>query len=112
MLRSMRRYYPAEIEVDFAVHLMGMMLGMIGALALLVQAATSARLAVLYSVLAYSVGLSAPPTGATFSVDWSSDDRRHLRLISLFVFWTNGPRFGLSAGSMWLAAFYWATSVS
>jgi len=54
----MRRYYAGELEADFAVHLIGMTVGAIGASALLALAARS-NLAVFYSVLAYSVGLVA-----------------------------------------------------
>jgi hemolysin III len=54
-----RRYYAGEIEADFAVHLIGTIVGALGATALLALAATSTNVAIFYSVLAYSVSLVA-----------------------------------------------------
>ena len=76
----MRRYFPDEIEADLAVHLIGMTIGLISALALLVLAARSAKPAVFYSVLAYSIGLLAMLTClAVYHLRRSSDRRDLLR---------------------------------
>jgi hemolysin III len=115
----MRRYYPGEIEADFAVHLIGMMVGAIGAPALLALAATSTNLAVFHSVLAYSVGLVAMLTcSAAYHLRRYSDRRDLLRRLdhaAIFVMiagtytpFTVCILRGWSAvcltGSMWLAA--------
>ena len=59
--RSARQYHAAEIEADFAVHLVGTLIGAIGATVLLTVAVASANTAVQWSVVAYSVGLMAMP---------------------------------------------------
>jgi hemolysin III len=54
-----RRPRPAEIEADFAVHLIGMLSGAMGAAALVILAAASGASTVFWSVLVYSVALIA-----------------------------------------------------
>ena len=116
----MRLYYPGEIEADFAVHLIGMTVGVIGVLALLAVAVTSPNLAVFYSVLAYSIGLLTMLTcSAAYHLRRSSDRRDFLRrldhaAIFVMIAGTYTP-FTVCilgdwsavwlTGSMWLAAF-------
>ena len=115
----MRLYYPGEIEADFAVHLIGMTVGVIGVLALLAVAVTSPNLAVFYSVLAYSIGLLTMLTcSAAYHLRRSSDRRDFLRrldhaAIFVMIAGTYTP-FTVCilgdwsavwlTGSMWLAA--------
>ena len=54
---SVRR--PEEIEADFAIHLLGMLVGAIGAAALLGLTAASTDLTTFSSVLAYTIALIA-----------------------------------------------------
>ena len=54
---SVRR--PEEIEADFAIHLLGMLVGAIGAAALLGLTAASTDLTTFSSVLAYTMALIA-----------------------------------------------------
>jgi hemolysin III len=78
--RPMRRYYAGEIEADFAVHLIGTIVGAIGAGVLIALAATSTDLAVFSSVLAYSVGLVATlGCSAAYHLRRSSERRDLLR---------------------------------
>ena len=115
----MKLYWPDEMEADLAVHLIGMTIGIISAPALLVLAARSAKPAVFYSVLAYSVGLMAMLTcSAVYHLRRSSDRRDLLRRLdhaAIFVMiagtytpFTVCILTGWSAawmtGSMWLAA--------
>ena len=116
----MRPYYPGEIAADFAVHLIGMTVGVIGVLALLAVAVTSPNLAVFYSVLAYSIGLLTMLTcSAAYHLRRSSDRRDFLRrldhaAIFVMIAGTYTP-FTVCilgdwsavwlTGSMWLAAF-------
>jgi hemolysin III len=115
----MRRYCRDEIAADVAVHLVGMTIGIISAPALLALAARSTKPAVLYSVLAYSIGLMAMLTcSALYHLRRSSDRRDFLRRLdhaAIFVMiagtytpFTVCILTGWSAvwttGSMWLAA--------
>ena len=115
----MRRYYAGEIEADFAVHLVGTMVGAIGAAVLIALAATSTNLAVFSSVLAYSVGLvTMLGCSAAYHLRRSSERRDLLRRLdhaAIFVMiagtytpFTVCSLGGSSAvwmtGSMWLAA--------
>lgn len=115
----MKRYFPDEIEADFAVHLIGLTIGTFSAPALLVLAARSTKPAVFYSVLAYSIGLLAMLTSsAVYHLRRSSDRRDLLRRLdhaAIFVMiagtytpFTVCVLKGWSAvwmtGSIWLAA--------
>jgi hemolysin III len=109
----------AEVEADFAVHLVGVIAGTIGAAVLVTLAATSTNVVVLSSVLAYSVGLVALlGFSAAYHLRRSSDRRDLLRRLdhaAIFVMiagtytpFTTCLLGGSSAvwltGSMWLAA--------
>ena len=115
----MRGYYPDEIEADSAVHLIGTTIGIISAPTLLVLAARSAKLAVFYSVLAYSVGLMAMLTcSAVYHLRRSSDRHDLLRQLdhaAIFVMIAGtytpftvcilrGWSTVWMTGAMWLAA--------
>jgi hypothetical protein len=78
----MRRYYAGEIEAGFAVHLVGTMVGAIGAAVLIALAATSTNLAVSFpfsptasarwlrwAALPHTTS-GAPRSGETFCVGW------------------------------------------
>jgi hemolysin III len=115
----MRRYYAGELEADFAVHLVGTIVGAMGAAVLIALAATSTNPAVFSSVLAYSVGLVAMlGCSAIYHLRRSSERRDFLRRLdhaAIFVMiagtytpFTVCILRGLCAvwvtGSMWLAA--------
>ena len=115
----MRRYYAGEIKADLAVHLVGTIVGAIGAAVLIALAATSTNLAVFSSVLAYSAGLVAMlGCSAAYHLRRSSERRDLLRRLdhaAIFVMiagtytpFTVCSLGGSSAvwmtGSMWLAA--------
>ena len=116
--RLMKRYFPDEIEADFAVHLIGLTIGTFSAPALLVLAARSTK-PVFYSVLAYSIGLLAMLScSAVYHLRRSSDRRDLLRrldhaAIFVMIAGTYTP-FTVciltvcsavwTTGSMWLAA--------
>src|SRR6266550_7540095 len=115
----MRRCCPDEIEADFAVHLIGITIGIISATALLVMAARSSEPAVFYSVLAYGIGLMAMLTcSALYHLRRSSDWRELLRRLdhaAIFVMISGtytpftvcilrGWSGVWMTGSMWLAA--------
>jgi hemolysin III len=122
--QPMSRFCPDEIEADFAVHLIGMTIGIFSALVLLVLGARSTKPAVFYSVLAYSVGLMAMLTcSAVYHLRRASDRRDLLRRLdhaAIFVMiagtytpFTVCILSGWSAvwmtGSIWLAAIAGAT---
>ena len=115
----MRRYYAAEIEADFAVHVVGTMVGAIGAAVLLAVAAKSTNLAVFFSVLAYSIGLVAMlGCSAAYHLRRSQDRGDLLRRLdhaAIFLMIAgsytpftlcimDGSFAVLLTGSMWLAA--------
>lgn len=78
--RSVRQYYAAEIEADFAAHLVGTLIGAIGAAVLLTLAVASNYTAVRWSILAYSVGLMTMlGFSAAYQVQRSSERRDLLR---------------------------------
>jgi len=78
--RSVRQYYAAEIEADFAAHLVGTLIGAIGAAVLLTLAVASNYTAVRWSILAYSVGLMTMlGFSAAYHVQRSSERRDLLR---------------------------------
>jgi hemolysin III len=116
--RTLRRYYSVEIEADFAVHLLGMLAGAVGA-AVLLGLVAQADAATLWSVLAYSLGLMAMLSfSAAYHILRSSERREVLRRLdhaAIFVMiagtytpFTACVLDGTSAiwltGSMWLAA--------
>src|SRR5258708_35525508 len=91
-VRAARRYRPAEIEADFAVHRVGMFVGAIASAVLLALAA-SANLTTLWSVLAYIVGLLAMlGLSAAYHLHRSSERRVLLRSLD------HAAIFVLSAG--------------
>lgn len=118
--RALRRHHAAEIEADFAVHLLGTFAGAIGAAVLLALAAASANAATtLWPVLAYSAGLMAMlGFSAAYHLQRSSERRELLRRLdhaAIFVMiagtytpFTACILDGVYAiwltGSMWLAA--------
>jgi hemolysin III len=117
--RALRRYYAAEIEADFVVHLAGTLVGAIGAAVLLALAAASGNGATLWSVFAYSVGLTTMLCfSAAYHVQRSSDRRELLRRLdhaAIFVMIAGtytpftacilgGPYAIWLTGSMWMAA--------
>jgi len=116
--RALRRDYSAQIEADFAVHLLGMLAGMVG-VAVLVGLVVSANAVTLSSVLTYSVGLMAMlGCSAAYHIQRSSEHREFLRRLdhaAIFVMiagtytpFTACILGGADAiwltGSMWLAA--------
>jgi len=117
-VRAARRYHPAEIEADFAVHLFGMFVGGIAAAVLLALAA-SANLTTFRSVLAYTVALMAMLClSAAYHLQRSSERRELLRRLdhaAIFVMIAgtytpftacifNGAWAVWSTASMWAAA--------
>jgi hemolysin III len=117
--RALRRYYAAEIEADFVVHLAGMLVGAIGAAVLLALAASSGNGATWWSVFAYSVGLMAMLCfSAVYHVQRESDRRELLRRLdhaAIFVMIAgtytpftacilDGPYAFWLTGAMWMAA--------
>jgi hemolysin III len=116
--RTLRRYYTAEIEVDFAIHLIGTLVGAIGAAVLLALAART-NTVTLWSILAYSIGLIAMlGCSAAYHIQRSSGRRELLRRLdhaAIFVMIAgtytpftacvlNGAYAAWLTGSMWLAA--------
>jgi len=117
----MRRCYPDEIEADFAVHLIGITIGIISATALLVMAARSSEPAVFYSVLAYGIGLMAMLTcSALYHLRRSSDRRELLRRVdhaAIFVMisGTYTPfTVCISSGwsGIWMSGSMWFTALA
>ena len=117
--RTSWRYYAAEIEGDFAVHRAGTSIGAVGAAVLLALAAASADKRVLWSVLAYSVGLVAMlGFSAAYHLQRWSERRELLRRLdhgAIFVMIAgtatpftvcipDGAHATWLTGSMWLAA--------
>jgi hemolysin III len=117
--RISRQYHAAEIEADFAVHLLGTLAGAIGAAVLLALAVASADAPALCSVLAYSVGLMAMlGFSAAYHLQRSSEWRELLRrldhaAIFLMIAGTytpftacilDGAYATWFTGSMWLTA--------
>jgi hemolysin III len=115
---ALRRYYSAGIEADFVVHLLGTLAGAIGATVLLALAASTGP-AVLWSALAYSVGLmSMLGFSAAYHMRRSSERRDLLRQLdhaAIFVMIAgtytpftacvlDGAYAIWLTGSMWLAA--------
>jgi hemolysin III len=115
---SLRRYYAAEIEADFAVHLLGTLLSAIGAAVLLTLAAAT-NAVTRWSVLAYSVGLMAMlACSAAYHIQRSSERREFLRRLdhaAIFVMIAgtytpftacilDGAFATWLTGAMWLAA--------
>jgi len=116
--RTLRRYYGAEIEVDFAIHLFGTLVGACGAAVLLTLAAQRDAGA-LWAVLAYSVGLMAMLCfSAAYHVHRLSERREFLRRLdhaAIFVMIAgtytpftacvlDGDLAIWLTGSMWIAA--------
>jgi hemolysin III len=116
--RALRRYYAAEIEADFVVHLLGTVAGAIGATVLLALAVPT-NPATLWSTLAYSVGLMAMlGFSAAYHTQRSSERRELLRRLdhaAIFVMIAgtytpftacvlDGAYATWLTGSMWLAA--------
>jgi hemolysin III len=78
---ALRRYYAAEIEADFAIHVVGMLSGAIGAAVLLMLAAQTDAVT-FWSVLAYSLGLMAMlGSSAAYHIQRSSERRELLRRV-------------------------------
>jgi hemolysin III len=113
-----RRHYGAEIQADFTVHFLGMLLGAIGAAVLLTLAAPAGA-AAWRSALVYSVGLMAMLSlSAAYHIRRSSQRRELLRRLdhaAIFVMiagtytpFTACVMGGAGAtwltGAMWLAA--------
>jgi hemolysin III len=118
--RPLRRYHAAEIEADFAVHLLGTLVGAMGAAVLLALAAASADSAVLWSVLAYSVGLMAMlGFSAAYHLQRSSERRELLRrldhaAIFLMIAGTYTPFTACildGAYATWLTGSMWLTAL-
>ena len=117
--RAVRRYHSAEVEADLAIHLIGVLLGVIGVAVLVAVAAVAAGLPTLWSVLAYSVGLiTMLVCSAAYHLQRASERRELLRRLdhaAIFVMiagtytpFTVGVLDGASAfwptSSMWVAA--------
>jgi hemolysin III len=113
-----RRYHAAELETDFVVHLIGTLLGAVGAAVLLMLTATADDKR-WWSVLAYSIGLMAMLLcSAAYHIQRSSDRRELLRRLdhaAMFLMiagtytpFTAGMLDGAYAiwftGAIWLAA--------
>lgn len=116
--RTVRRYYGAEIEIDFAIHLFGTLAGAFGSAVLLGLAAQGAA-GILRAVLAYSVGLMAMLCfSAAYHVHRLSERREFLRRLdhaAIFVMIAgtytpftacilHGNLAIWLTGSMWIAA--------
>lgn len=116
--RTLKRYYSAEIEADFAIHLLGTSVGLAGA-ALLLGLAARYNEATLWSVLAYSIGLMAMlSVSAVYHVHRLSERREFLRRLdhaAIFVMIAgtytpftacvlDGAAARWLTGGMWVAA--------
>ena len=114
-----RSYQPAEIEADFAVHRVGMLVGGVAAAALLAVTAAAASPMTLWSVVAYSRGLMAMLSfSAAYHFHHASARGELLRRLdhaAIFVMIAgtytpftvgilNGAAALWSTGSMWAAA--------
>jgi hemolysin III len=115
----MRRHYAGELEADVAVHFIGTITGVIGAAVLLALTVASSDTAVLFSVLAYSIGLVAMLVfSAAYHLQRSSSRRDLLRRLdhaAIFVMIAgtytpftvctlNSSSAVWLTGPMWLAA--------
>jgi hemolysin III len=118
--RALRRYYAAEIEADFVVHLLGTLAGAIGATVLLALAAPTGA-ATLWSALAYSVGLMAMlGFSAAYHIQRSSERRELLRRLdhaAIFVMiagtYTPFTACVLDGGdATWLTASMWLAALA
>jgi hemolysin III len=118
--RALRRHYSAQIEADFAAHLLGMLAGMVG-VAVLVGLAASAASITLLSILAYSVGLTAMlGCSAAYHIQRSSKHREFLRrldhaAIFLMIAGTYTPFTACilgSADAIWLTGSMWLAALS
>lgn len=116
--RTLRRYYGAEIEADFAIHLLGTAAGAAGA-AILLGLAARYNQAALWPIFAYSVGLMAMlGCSAAYHVHRLSEHREFLRRLdhaAIFVMIAGtytpftacilaGPLSFWLTGGMWAAA--------
>jgi hemolysin III len=114
---SVRR--PEEIEADFAIHLLGMLVGAIGAAALLGLTAASTDLTTFSSVLAYTIALIAMlGFSAAYNLHRTSERRELLRRLDHAAIFTmiagtytpftarifDGAGAAWSTGSIWAAA--------
>src|SRR5438477_3017783 len=114
-----RSYQTAEIEADFAVHRVGMLVGGVAAAALLAVTAAAASPMTLWSVVAYSLGLMAMLSlSAAYHFHHASARGELLRRLdhaAIFVMIAgtytpftvgilNGAAAAWSTGSMWAAA--------
>jgi len=117
--RAAGRDHPAEIEADFAVHRVGMLVGGVAAAALLAVTAAAAGPTTLWSVVAYSVGLMTMLSfSAAYHFHHESERGELLRRLdhaAIFVMIAgtytpftvgilNGAAAVWSTGSMWAAA--------
>lgn len=117
--RAAGRDHPAEIEADFAVHRVGMLVGGVAAAALLAVTAAAAGPTTLWSVVAYSLGLMTMLSfSAAYHFHHESERGELLRRLdhaAIFVMIAgtytpftvgilNGAAAVWSTGSMWAAA--------
>jgi len=113
------RYPPAEIEADFAVHRLGMLVGGVAAAVLLAVTAAAANPTTLEAVLVYTIGLMAMLSlSAAYHFHHGSERGELLRRLdhaAIFVMIAgtytpftvgilNGAAAAWSTGSMWAAA--------
>jgi hemolysin III len=118
-VRAGGRDHPAEIEADFAVHRVGMLVGGIAAAALLAVTAAAAGPTTLEAVLVYTIGLMAMLSlSAAYHFHYESERGELLRRLdhaAIFVMIAgtytpftvgilNGAAAVWSTGSMWAAA--------
>jgi hemolysin III len=118
--RTLRRYYGAEIEADFAVHLLGTLVGAAAA-AILLGLAARYNEVTLWPVLAYSVGLMAMlGCSAAYHVHRLSERREFLRrldhaAIFVMIAGTYTPFTACilaGAPSFWLTGGIWAAALT
>jgi hemolysin III len=119
--RTATRYFGAEIKADFAVHVAGTLVGVIGASTLVVLAAASGNSTIIWSIVVYDAGLAAMlGFSAAYHVLRSSERRELLRrldhaAIFVMIAGTYTP-FTASAfdraDAAWLTATVWAAALT